>query len=146
MAQTTIVITTEKTTVLSDATQGPQGAQGIIGPQGAQGIQGIQGVKGDKGDIGDTGPQGPQGIQGIQGEQGPIGTWEDQVPYAKKVDFAGESVIYTGVAEVGSATSSPLWRISKTTLETDDDVTIEWADGNANFDNIWDNRLALVYA
>lgn len=103
---------------------------GVQGPAGPQGLQGIQG---------------PQGPQGIQGPQGPIGTWEDQVPYAKQVDFFDESTIYTGVADVGSSTAAAVWRISKTVLAADDDVTVTWADGDANFDNVWDNHLALTY-
>ena len=47
----------------------------------------------------------------------------------------------------GSSTSSAVWRVKKTVLsDTSDDVVITWADGNANFDNIWDNRLSLTYS
>lgn len=50
-----------------------------------------------------------------------------------------------GYAVVGSATSSPVWRIQK--LSTSGSITsVTWADGNFNFDNVWDNRNSLSYS
>jgi len=69
-----------------------------------------------------------------------------EMPYAQQVDFVNEDVIYKGWAETGTITSLPLWRIQKITfVGTDEDVTIEWADGNGNFDNVWDSRAGLTY-
>ena len=53
-------------------------------------------------------------------------------------------VYYIGEAAPGSNTASSVWRIKKITFNGDDSVT-EWADGNSNFDNTWDNRLSLSY-
>ena len=44
------------------------------------------------------------------------------------------------------ATSSATWQIQKLAFGTDGDVTITWADGDAAFDNIWDNRASLTYS
>mgnify|MGYP006935473121 CR=1 FL=1 len=75
-------------------------------------------------------------------------TMEASVPYATRIDQAVDGLTYyTGFADVGSSTSSAVWRVKKTVLsDTSDDVVITWADGNANFDNIWDNRLSLTYS
>lgn len=81
---------------------------------------------------------------GGPGPQGPAG--DEDMPYAKQTDFINDNLLYRGEAEVGSATSSPVWRIKKVILGNDGDVSETWADGNANFDNIWDNRVSLSYS
>lgn len=69
-----------------------------------------------------------------------------EMPYAQQVDFVNDNVIYKGWADTGTTTSTPAWRIQKITfVGTDEDVVIEWADGNGNFDNVWDNRASLTY-
>lgn len=68
------------------------------------------------------------------------------VAYAQVIDVVSDYLIYKGWAAVGSLTSSPLWRIQKIVIGFDDDVTKTWADGDAEFDNIWDNRLSLTYS
>lgn len=67
------------------------------------------------------------------------------VDYTKRVDFVGETLIYKGFAAVGSSESASVWKIIRVTL-SGDDVTEEYADGNSNFDNAWDNRLSLSYS
>jgi len=61
-----------------------------------------------------------------------------------QVDSVG-STTYLGYADAGSLTSASVWAIKKI-IEISNDVSITWADGNTNFDNIWDNRLTLTYA
>lgn len=85
------------------------------------------------------------GIQGPPGVQGPAGG-EEAVPYAERVDFVGATIIYRGEATVGTLDSAPLWRVRRITLNSEGDATTEWADGNSNFDNIWDNRASLSYS
>lgn len=68
------------------------------------------------------------------------------VAYAQIIDIVSDYLIYKGWAEVGSLTSAPVWRIQKIVIGFDDDVTKTWADGNAEFDNIWDDHLSLVYS
>lgn len=50
---------------------------------------------------------------------------------------------YIGDATPGTATSAATWRIKRM---TNADTTIIWADGNSNFDNVWDNRASLTYS
>ena len=66
--------------------------------------------------------------------------------YKKICDLENQAtVIYIGWATMGTATSSALWRIKKIGISSDV-YTIEWADGNQSFDNIWDNRASLSYS
>lgn len=81
---------------------------------------------------------------GIQGPPGPTGLSEDAVAYARQIDFVGEDTIYKGEAEAGASFSNAVWRIRKIVL-TGDDVSETWADGNSNFDNVWNDRLSLIY-
>ncbi len=52
---------------------------------------------------------------------------------------------YVGEASIGTATSSAAWRIKKITY-TGSSLSITWADGDDNFDNVWDNRASLSYS
>lgn len=61
------------------------------------------------------------------------------------VDEASATVTYVGEAAVGSSLSTALWRIKRLT-QSGTVLLIEWADGNSNFDNIWDNRASLSYS
>lgn len=51
---------------------------------------------------------------------------------------------YFGWAKTGSATSAAVWKMMRITY-TGNDYTIEYADGNQLYDNIWDNRTSLTY-
>lgn len=75
-------------------------------------------------------------------EANPIPTIEN--PYAMQVDEPNTSTTYQGWAAVGTATSAAGWRIRKIT-KTGNVTSITWADSNANFDNIWDDRTGLTY-
>ena len=65
-------------------------------------------------------------------------------PLAIQLDEVDTSTTYIGEAEPGSLTSNSVWRI-KRIIETGPDSEITWADGDSDFDNIWDNRLSLTY-
>lgn len=52
-------------------------------------------------------------------------------------------IIYIGEATNATATSAASWKITRLDLNTLLDVT--YADGNLNYDNIWDNRESLTY-
>lgn len=71
---------------------------------------------------------------------------DSEVPYAKRTDFVGDTVIYKGDAAVGSLDAEPVWRIRKLTIATDGDVKEEWANGSASFNAVWDDRAALTYS
>lgn len=50
---------------------------------------------------------------------------------------------YVGEATIGSLTSGALWRVFMFDSSTGQ---IKWADGNENFDNIFDNYLTLNFS
>ncbi len=55
-------------------------------------------------------------------------------------------VAYVGKATVGAVTNAAVWKVFKMTTEGDGDLKIEYADGDAAFDNVWDNRASLSYS
>lgn len=65
-------------------------------------------------------------------------------PLANQLDQVGTSTTYIGEAEPGTNLASALWRIKKV-VETGPDIVITWADGDSDFDNVWDDRLSLTY-
>jgi hypothetical protein len=62
----------------------------------------------------------------------------------KAVDEASTTVTYFGEAIPGTSLSSALWRIKRLTVSGTVTIT-EWADGNGNFDNVWNDRASLTY-
>jgi len=70
---------------------------------------------------------------------------DSEVPYAKRTDFVGETIIYKGEAAVGAVESDPVWRLRKLDIATDGDVKETWAAGAATFDKVWDDRATEVY-
>lgn len=65
--------------------------------------------------------------------------------YAVQCDTTSSAgIIYLGEAEEGSLTSDAVWRIRR--IDYSSGVTILWADGNANFDNVWNDRTSLTYS
>ncbi|TXH08947.1 MAG: hypothetical protein E6R04_09640 [Spirochaetes bacterium] len=81
------------------------------------------------------------GVVTAYGAGGGGGTLDE----AKRVDNVGDAVWYHGWAAIGTATSAASWKICKVTL-TGDDAATTWADGNADYDNVWDNRASLSYS
>ena len=67
-----------------------------------------------------------------------------EVQYNRLIDTV-DHFIYIGEALPGSATSDAKWRIKRVDQQAGDDYTIIWAEGSADFDKIWDNRLTLTY-
>lgn len=59
-------------------------------------------------------------------------------------DVTTGGVVYVGYADPGTATSAASWRIKK--IETSNYPITTWADGNSNFDNVYDNRTSLTYS
>lgn len=68
------------------------------------------------------------------------------VEYVSNFDQVNSTTAYAGKALPGTLTSSANWQIKKLTFGTDGDVTTQFADGDSNFDNIWDNRASLSYS
>ena len=87
-----------------------------------------------------------EGAQGPAGPAGAAGSYEDEVPYSKRIDFVSDTLIYRGEAAVGAPESSPSWRIRRIQIGVDGDVTETWANGTALFDQVWTNRASLTYS
>jgi len=68
----------------------------------------------------------------------------DTAILAVRVDEASSSVTYAGQAAAGTAASAAGWRIKRIT-ESGGDVTVEWADGDAGYNSVWDDRATLTY-
>ena len=62
--------------------------------------------------------------------------------YILYVDEPG-TYTYIGEAVPGTATSDSLWKIKRVTDATG---VVLFADGNNDFDNVWDNRASLSYS
>lgn len=61
------------------------------------------------------------------------------------VDSGDSTITYVGYAAAGTATSSASWRIFRIT-SSGDATSIDTADGDISFNNIWDNRESLSYS
>jgi len=59
-------------------------------------------------------------------------------------DIAGNSKEYFGFGLPGSATSATVWKMLRITY-TGTDFVLDWADGNQNYDNEWDERASASY-
>lgn len=69
----------------------------------------------------------------------------ESVDQSFRLDEVSSSVSYFGYAAIGSAEGSALWKVKKMTV-TGTVTKIEYADGNASYDNIWTNRASLSYS
>lgn len=59
------------------------------------------------------------------------------------IDEASATITYIGKAPVGSLASDAVWKIMK--IDESSGTVITYADGNSNFDNVWNNRASLTY-
>jgi hypothetical protein len=55
------------------------------------------------------------------------------------------TLIYRGEAVAGTTESAASWRIKKIEFLAGNDIKVTWADGNTNFDNVWNDRASLTY-
>lgn len=78
-------------------------------------------------------------------EQGELVVSSTDPTITVRIDEVSSSLLYIGTARIGSATSSALWQVQKVTVVSTV-TSILWADGNSNYDNIWDDRASLVYS
>ncbi len=67
-----------------------------------------------------------------------------QPPYRNTDDTSEPNTYYKGWSDSAS-TSAATWKILKGVESPSGIFTETWADGDDLLDNIWDNRLALVY-
>lgn len=72
---------------------------------------------------------------------------EEEV-FAQQIDFINDDLLYRGEAEPGTALNAAAWRIRRITIDSanEGDISTVWADGDNDFNNIWDNRLGLSYS
>lgn len=69
----------------------------------------------------------------------------DSIPYTPNIDdYSTANYIYVGQADPGSLESDPVWRIKR--LNTSSGLQGSWADGDALFNNVWDDRTTLTYS
>ncbi len=61
------------------------------------------------------------------------------------IDESNPNIIYKGFASPSANLQDAVWAIQKIS-NTGDVCSYQWADGNKNFDNIWNNRLSLLYS
>jgi hypothetical protein len=79
------------------------------------------------------------------GPEGSLATYAASAPLALKMDEVSASVTYIGKARIGTATSAASWQIQKLGV-SGTVTTITWADGDASFNNVWDDRAGLSYS
>lgn len=79
-------------------------------------------------------------LTGVQRDGGPVPV-EVVTPTLTILFAKSGSTTYFGWAVPGSLTSSPVWKI----LRLIKDTSSIWADGNKDFDNVWDDHTGLVY-
>jgi hypothetical protein len=71
---------------------------------------------------------------------------ENEMAYSRRTDFISDNLIYRGEATPGSNAAAAVWRIRRLVTAEDGDIAEEWASGNASFDKVWNDRLALAYS
>ena len=143
--------------------QGDDGEQGEAGDPGVPGQDGTNGADGNQHFVGNGAPSNGLGNDGdvyTDADNGDIylkvtGSWSLQgepgsmalTIRTDTIDPDADPVItYRGDALPGTAEAGALWRVQRMTEQSDMDIDIIFADGDDNFDNIWDNRLSLSYS
>lgn len=61
------------------------------------------------------------------------------------IDESNPNIIYKGFASPAANPQEAVWAIQRIS-NTGDVCSYQWADGNKDFDNIWNNRTELLYA
>lgn len=65
-------------------------------------------------------------------------------PYNVFLDEASATITYVGEAEPGTSAASALWRIKR--LDSTSGLLITWADGDSDFDKVWNDRATYSYS
>jgi hypothetical protein len=60
------------------------------------------------------------------------------------VDEVSGNLTYIGIAKLGTPDASTGWQILRI-QKTGSVTTLQYADGNARYDNIWNDRASLTY-
>lgn len=153
----------EEGQVSTNPPRGPIGLTGDTGQTGSTGAQGTAGADGNMHFVGNGAPAGGLGNDGdvyTDADTGDIylkvtGSWSlqgdgGQMTLTLRTDTvdpaATPEITYRGDALPGVLTSAAAWRITRITIQSDGDIESVFADGNDNFDNIWNNRTGLSYS
>ena len=64
--------------------------------------------------------------------------------YAVEIDTTSDPIIYVGKASTGAATSAAVWQIAK--LDVTSGLAKTWAEGDASFNQVWDDRASITYS
>lgn len=64
---------------------------------------------------------------------------------AQRIDNASDGNTYFGYAAPGSAVGDAVWAIQRLRVSGTETI-IEWADGDQDYDNVWDDRTTLTYS
>lgn len=73
-----------------------------------------------------------------------IQIYYDMGSLVKLIDEASATITYIGQAQDGSSIGDAVWSIQR--IDTSSGVAMEWADGSNAFNQVWDNRAALIYS
>jgi hypothetical protein len=69
----------------------------------------------------------------------------DDIELVIKTDEVSKNLSYIGYALIGTADSSATWKIKR--IQTIGSITsVQYANGTANFDKIWNNRSTYTYS
>ena len=71
--------------------------------------------------------------------------YDREIGGAREFDQVG-GVSYLGEAPAGSATSDPVWRLRRYLALAGGETVVQFADGNRDFNNVWDDRLRLGFS
>lgn len=66
------------------------------------------------------------------------------IPQAIQVDASTSGTTYVGFASPGATVSNAVWRVMRI-VQNGSNTDVKFADGNFEFDNIWDDRMSLNY-
>lgn len=61
-----------------------------------------------------------------------------------RTNSGNSNLDYIGKADIGTATSANSWQIQR--LDSTTNLDILWADGDAKYNNIWDNRESISFS
>jgi hypothetical protein len=70
---------------------------------------------------------------------------EEVAQVTKRIDFDGDTIIYSGIAAPGTAEAATSWMITRTTF-VGEDVVVEYAGGTAAYDKAWTLRTSYTYS
>jgi hypothetical protein len=72
------------------------------------------------------------------------GSFRDSEAPSIRLDDTDPNTLYVGNAPAGAVEADPVWKIKRIYLVGG--VSVTWADGDTNADNIWTNRTGLTYS